>query len=121
MKALVDAHYAAIASAQAALAKKTPEAPKSGLSADLIERLRSRNGNAAGFGIGPVCDEAADALDAKDAEIARLREDAGRYRWLRDMAGGANVGVYIDAKCAHKRKWLSLSEMDSAIDAASKP
>ncbi len=59
--------------------------------------------------------------DEKEAEIARLREDAERYRWLRDMAGGANVGVYIDAKCAHKRKWLSLSEMDSAIDAASKP
>jgi len=47
---------------------------------DLVERLRNRNGNAAGFGIGPVCDEAADALEAKDAEIARLREDAERWR-----------------------------------------
>jgi len=45
------------------------------LTDDLIERLRSRNGNAAGFGIGPVCDEAADALAAKDAEIARLRAE----------------------------------------------
>jgi len=42
---------------------------------DLVERLRSRNGNAAGFGIGPVCDEAADALAAKDAEIATLRSE----------------------------------------------
>lgn len=33
----------------------------------LVERLRTRNGRADGFGLGPVCDEAAD-------EIERLTE-----------------------------------------------
>jgi hypothetical protein len=38
----------------------------------LAQRLRTRNGRADGFGLGPVCDEAAAALEAQAAQIAEL-------------------------------------------------
>lgn len=37
---------------------------------DIVERLRSRNGRADGFGLGPVCDEAADEIERLRAAIA---------------------------------------------------
>lgn len=40
------------------------------MSSDLVERLRSRNGNATGFGLGPVCDEAADEIERLRAQVA---------------------------------------------------
>ena len=56
--------------------------------ARLIERLRTRNGNAAGFGLGPVCDWAADRIEADAAELEALRKDAARYRWLQRRTAG---------------------------------
>ncbi len=80
---------------------------------DIVELLRTRNGNSVGFGLGPVCDEAA-------AEIERLRVDAARYRWLRDdpplnlavrrFPGETERGCYLDG-----------SNLDAAIDAAMIP
>lgn len=32
---------------------------------------------------GPLCDEAADRIDALEARVASLTKDAERYRWLR--------------------------------------
>lgn len=40
---------------------------------DLIERLRTRNHSSIGFGVGPVCDEAAAELERLQAENERLR------------------------------------------------
>jgi hypothetical protein len=40
---------------------------------DIITLLRTRNGNATGFGLGPVCDKAADALDA--ARVVGIRQE----------------------------------------------
>ena len=68
-----------------------------------------------------VCDEG-DTGKSAILEVERLREDAERYRWLRD--GGAdksNIGVYgwfkrIDGK--QIRIWLARQELDDSIDAA---
>lgn len=46
------------------------------MSADITQRLRTRNGSPTGFGIGPVCDAAADEIDALRAEIERLRAES---------------------------------------------
>jgi hypothetical protein len=40
---------------------------------DLVKRLRSRNGRPDGFGIGPVCDEAADRIEALEAALRQAR------------------------------------------------
>lgn len=50
-----------------------------------------------------------------DAEIAELRRDAERYRWLRDKGG-----LDIDAPwCVFQGKdWHGRNELDAAIDAA---
>jgi hypothetical protein len=57
---------------------------------DLVERLRARNGRPDGFGIGPVCDEAADRIERLEAENAALRVDAERLTlfedWLSDRS-----------------------------------
>lgn len=45
---------------------------------ELIERLRTRNGSPNGFGLGPVCDKAADALEAQAREIAIHRKNIER-------------------------------------------
>ena len=55
--------------------------------------------------------------------VERLREDAERYRWLRD--GGAdksNIGVYewIETYGQQRRVWLARQELDDAIDEARK-
>jgi hypothetical protein len=81
---------------------------------DIVERLRNRNGRPDGFGIGPVCDAAAD-------EIESLRPDAARYRWLQKQ-------IYIDPKLlilringVFLRNDVSLPvAFDAAIDAAMK-
>ena len=38
---------------------------------DIVELLRTRNGNPSGFGLGPVCDEAADQIERLLAERER--------------------------------------------------
>ena len=50
-----------------------------------------------------------DALEASQAECARLRADAERYRWLRDKARTARAVALIQCMPG---------EMDAAIDAA---
>ena len=49
----------------------------------LQDRLRSRNGNPAGYGLGPVCDEAADELDRLQAECEHLRSDRDLEKKIR--------------------------------------
>ena len=50
-------------------------------------------------------------LAAKDEEIARLREDAERYRWLRSYRGSSIDIVY---------NYGGNEELDGVIDAARK-
>jgi hypothetical protein len=50
-----------------------------------------------------------------DAEIARLRDDAERYRWLRDDKRGRMLSVILALE------WTGNPELsDAAIDAARK-
>jgi len=59
--------------------------------------------------------------DEKDAEIARLREDAERYRWLREF-NPTRFAIDLGASLARINcKADGQREMDAAIDAASKP
>lgn len=44
---------------------------------ELIEKLRSRNGRADGFGIGPVCDEAADRIEHLERVLSEVRDLLG--------------------------------------------
>lgn len=46
---------------------------------DIVERLRTRNGRADGFGLGPVCDEAADEIVRLRNEIEQLREENAKW------------------------------------------
>jgi hypothetical protein len=48
----------------------------------LVERLRSRNGSPTGFGLGPVCDEAADRIEELERALDRAHE------WLLDDCHG---------------------------------
>ena len=54
--------------------------------------------------------------------IAELRQDAGRYRWLRNDAADSELGVYmwVASNGRNQRTWLAMSELDKAIDAAMK-
>lgn len=47
----------------------------------LQERLRTRGGRPDGFGLGPICDEAAAELDRLQARVAELEVDADYYVW----------------------------------------
>lgn len=44
----------------------------------LAERLRTRNGSPSGFGLGPVCDEAASLIERQAEQIKLLREALAR-------------------------------------------
>ena len=87
---------------------------------DLIERLRTRNGRADGFGLGPVCDEAADELSALRAERDALRADAERYRWLRhdDMISDWEAKGIVSLYSGPDYTRLDGQALDNAIDAA---
>ncbi len=76
---------------------------------DLIDRLREFA--CAGF---PIADLAADRIEELEREIAAAREDAERYRWLRDKPIGDQLDKAIAAW------WNSADEFDAAIDAALK-
>jgi len=94
---------------------------------DIVNRLRTRNAQDYGFGLGIVCDEAAaeiERLQAKEdewarmsqdegkaeREIERLRKDAERYRWLRRGQHWSVIDGIGDI--------LSADALDAAIDAA---
>lgn len=70
----------------------------------------------------PLTDAAADEIEALESELAQLRaeveamrEDADRYRWLRDVEEGSVA--WIAASCIVESP---TNEWDSAIDAARK-
>jgi hypothetical protein len=113
---------------------------------DIVERLRNRNGRPDGFGIGPVCDAAADEIDrlrlqlerqknewlSWDAKRAALEQDAVRYRWLRDKFTRLLITAHPDCDqgegpsivreirvCDHFRA-ADAASTDAAIDAAMK-
>ena len=106
--------------------------------ANEIERLRAENDTLRGamaanderlrvagerVGIIAGCDTAelmADEIECLLAEVAGLREDAERYRWLRDMARTVDWTQYIKdtAYVCHCR--IGPQGMDAAIDAARK-
>lgn len=47
---------------------------------DIVERLRTRNGRADGFGLGPVCDEAADTIERlRSVMVAAAEEIAAHW------------------------------------------
>ena len=57
----------------------------------------------------------------QDAEIARLREDAERYRWLRKQEGTQRPDAQVMFNIGHD--WVNCTapdELDAAIDAARK-
>lgn len=65
------------------------------------------------------------ALRAKDAEIARLKADAGRYQWLRHGDNDEKVLMIYEANCSrpfdhrYDQAWLPRNEaLDAAIDSA---
>ena len=60
-------------------------------------------------GVVPVMGRQATHIADLQAECARLREDAERYRWLRSMRGASIDEVY---------KYGGNEELDAAIDAA---
>lgn len=65
---------------------------------------------------------AADALEAQAREIERLRQDAARYRWLREhslAAGQGSITVELDDRAnGNFSRPIFLAELDAAIDAA---
>ncbi len=96
--------------------------------ADLVARLRIPTN----FGSPHLEKQAADAIEAQAAEIAVLRADAQRYRWLRDKAQGEIVfddtaslaeghhfllRVPFDGRPIHNDAEAA-ERLDSAIDAA---
>lgn len=57
----------------------------------LAERLRTRNGSATGFGIGPVCDEAASLIERQAEQIRELRAALSMARNICDVFGVASA------------------------------
>jgi hypothetical protein len=58
---------------------------------DLIARLRTRNGSPTGFGLGPVCDEAADEIERLRAALQEadtiMGHDEAFTEWREKWAG----------------------------------
>jgi len=86
---------------------------------DIVERLRTRpTGDPY---LHMMVHEAADEIERLRAEVAGLREDAERYRWLRDPH---NQDCHSVGKCApgieryEAIDWLYDDELDVSIDAA---
>lgn len=78
-----------------------------------VARLRAELEKVRGYEVAPLEAKVAELL----AEVEKYREDAERYRWVRDpsskVAKGA-VGITLD----YANKCYFLSEADAAIDAA---
>lgn len=87
----------------------------------LVERLRSRNGSPTGFGLGPVCDEAAAEIERLTAELAAAQANDRRYRWLRDNAHKSTaLDLYGDGALWRMGIFSrdSSEPLDAAIDSA---
>lgn len=91
---------------------------------DLIQAVYERTRSFASINILRAAYEVGQApLQAKDAEIAALKEDAERYRWLRDPkrceALGKEPYVGIEDDDEHPNHWALIGEKaDAAIDSA---
>ena len=90
---------------------------------DLIERLRTRNGRADGFGLGPVCDEAADELSAlraeRDALVKTLAASCVEEReqlWEATTGGGCSRAIAAEAERDALRADANIAE--SELEAA---
>lgn len=68
---------------------------------ELVERLRTRGGRPDGFGLGRICDQAADRIEALTAQLAEARksERAAIVAWLRnrDEPGAEYLATWIEA------------------------
>ena len=106
---------------------------------DIVERLRARQvtnwvhatgqtPRASGKRTDPLCAAAADEIERLRAEVAGLREDAERYRWLRDECpwtmvsgnGKSNLSIRVRAEFDLGDLVDMVDEFDAAIDAARK-
>ena len=69
---------------------------------DMVDRLRDEADlcrNEGATDIAVLLDEAADELERLSAQVAQYREDAERYRWLRDTnldAGVRATGEHLE-------------------------
>ena len=82
--------------------------------ADLMQRLRNVSPRDSGY--AELSNEAADRIAALEAKLAEARNDAERYRWLRNVS--VNEGAWLPDNF-----WRDLGDMlgddfDEAIDAA---
>ena len=69
-----------------------------------------------------VLAEAADEIARLRSELAEVKRDAKRYRWLRDDCGGFEVTVREENEDGYE-SWVAgypAEELDAAIDAARK-
>jgi len=85
---------------------------------DIVERLRTRpTGDPY---LHMMVHEAADEIERLRAEVAGLREDAERYRWLRSPnTGPATIWELVSDECNPPYMTLKYgANLDSAIDAA---
>jgi len=111
---------------------------------DIVERLRTRQvtnwvhatgqtPRASGKRTDPLCAAAADEIERLRAEVAGLREDAERYRALKERHGyimvvrlinadgyssaekDALIDAFADAAIADIAAWESLSEAQKAL------
>jgi hypothetical protein len=73
---------------------------------DIVERLRTRNGSPTGFGLGPVCDEAAD-------EIVRLRARVLELEAVHEDASGA----ILEAVAAERERCIEACRGEFLVDA----
>lgn len=81
------------------------------MSDDLVARLRDRIHDSH-MDTERLIDDAADTIEALEAELAECRKDAERYRWLRDTpdtAGGHGWAI---------PDWYECFDMEVGLDAA---
>lgn len=65
---------------------------------ELAEKLRTRNGNASGFGLGPVCDEADATIRAQHALIVQMREALATCECAFDPVGNDGGQSFDESK-----------------------
>ena len=81
-----------------------------------LARLRAENKHLRETNSGRPSSELYEAHTAElRAEVEALREDAERYRWLRDTFD-ASISIWLQD--GPRRVWLAQAELDDAIDAA---